>query len=216
MAAEHVFLSSSLPSHPLSSSGLHRHEVLLKPQYQRLKIGTIDGEESQIKVSRRDEIPSRQFGKVLVLPPLSPFTELFLLPLPITLQAVPLGAPSQVPYAEPSYLNPNYFSPYYKETHRKFQREFRSYVDTNVVEIAQRCEESGKRPDPALIKEMGANGVNAMRLGPGKHLAGRKLFGGVKPEEMDYFHEMILTQELVRCGVRGFGDGLQGGMVIGE
>jgi hypothetical protein len=30
-----------------------------------------------------------------------------------------------------------------------------------------------------------------MRLGPGKHLNGRLLMGGiVKPEEFDYFHEV--------------------------
>ncbi len=32
-----------------------------------------------------------------------------------------------------------------------------------------------------------------MRLGPGKHLKGRKLMNGlVKPEEFDYFHEACL------------------------
>ena len=32
-----------------------------------------------------------------------------------------------------------------------------------------------------------------MRLGPGKHLQGRNLMGGiVKPEEFDYFHEVHL------------------------
>lgn len=32
-----------------------------------------------------------------------------------------------------------------------------------------------------------------MRLGPGKHLKGRNLMGGiVKPEEFDYFHEVSL------------------------
>lgn len=38
-----------------------------------------------------------------------------------------------------------------------------------------------------------ASAVNliAMRLGPGKHLKGRSLMGGiVKPEEFDYFHEV--------------------------
>jgi hypothetical protein len=30
-----------------------------------------------------------------------------------------------------------------------------------------------------------------MRLGPGKHLKGRSIMGGiVKPEEFDYFHEV--------------------------
>lgn len=39
--------------------------------------------------------------------------------------------------------------------------------------------------------------------------------GDVAPEEFDYFHELILTQELCRTGTRGFGDGLSAGMVIG-
>ena len=33
--------------------------------------------------------------------------------------------------------------------------------------------------------------VPAMRIGPGKHLKGRKLMGGViTPEEFDHFHEV--------------------------
>jgi hypothetical protein len=48
----------------------------------------------------------------------------------------------------------------------------------------------------------------AMRMGPGKHLQGLKLMNGlVKPEEFDYFHELIITQELTRSGARGYGDG---------
>ena len=84
-----------------------------------------------------------------------------------------------------------------------------------MTDIAQACEASGKRPDVALVKDMGKTGLNAMRMGPGKHLQGRKLFAGIEGDKMDYFHELIITQELVRCGARGFGDGLQGGMVIG-
>jgi alkylation response protein AidB-like acyl-CoA dehydrogenase len=53
-------------------------------------------------------------------------------------------------------------------------------------------------------------------MGPGKHLQGRTLFNGiVKPEEFDYFHELVVTQEFTRCGARGYGDGLLGGKVIG-
>lgn len=50
--------------------------------------------------------------------------------------------------------------------------------------------------------------LHAMRMGPGKHLMGQELMGEiVKPEEFDYFHEMIITQELARTGKRGYGDG---------
>lgn len=36
--------------------------------------------------------------------------------------------------------------------------------------------------------------IPAMRLGPGKHLKGRTLLGGViTPEEFDHFHEVRLV-----------------------
>ncbi|CEH19425.1 acyl-dehydrogenase [Ceraceosorus bombacis] len=158
--------------------GLHLHEVLLRPAYQRLMIGEIKGEESKV-------VPDE------------------------------LGSRSKVPYAEPMWLTDNYFSPYFKESHRRLQKEFRAYVDSMIYEVAQRCEANGKRPDVELLQDMGKKGINAMRMGPGKHLHGRKLFADVKGEEFDYFHELVITQELVRMGARGFGDGLNGGMVIG-
>lgn len=42
-----------------------------------------------------------------------------------------------------------------------------------------------------------------MRLGPGKHLKGRELMGGiVKPEEFDYFYEVRqLAYYISRPGV---------------
>lgn len=58
--------------------------------------------------------------------------------------------------------------------------------------------------------------MHAMRMGPGKHLKGLTLMNGlVTPEEFNYFHELIITQEIVRCADRGYGDGLLGGQVIG-
>jgi len=45
-------------------------------------------------------------------------------------------------------------------------------------------------------------------MGPGKHLKDLELMGGIiKPEEFDYFHEMVITQEIARHGKRGYGDG---------
>lgn len=39
--------------------------------------------------------------------------------------------------------------------------------------------------------------IIAMRLGPGKHLQGRTLMGGVvKPEEFDYFYEVGSVLEI--------------------
>ena len=52
-------------------------------------------------------------------------------------------------------------------------------------------------------------------MGPGKHLHGLILPGGVKGEEFDYFHELVVIQELCRVGAPGYMAGLQAGMVIG-
>ncbi|KAF8071704.1 acyl-CoA dehydrogenase [Lyophyllum atratum] len=159
--------------------GLHRYEVLLKPQYSRLQIGVVAGEEQQI------------FPRAL-------------------------GALSKVPYAEPTWLTQGYHSPYYKDHHRRFQAAFRKFVEEVLLPDAQLREEDGKRPSQSVFDEMAKQNLIAMRLGPGKHLKGRVLMGGiVKPEEFDYFYELIMAQEVARLNARGYYDGSGGGTYIG-
>ncbi|KIJ70611.1 hypothetical protein HYDPIDRAFT_105350 [Hydnomerulius pinastri MD-312] len=158
--------------------GLHRHEVLLRPQYARLQIGTIIGQSELIKP-----------------------------PAP--------GAISLVPYAEPTWLSPGFHSPYYNENHRRFHQAVRAFFAQEVYPEAIRCEENGKRISQEVVDKLSEMNFLAMRLGPGKHLKGLTLMGGiVKPEEFDYFHELILNLELSRFGTRGFVDGLLNGGVI--
>ncbi|KAF8075887.1 peroxisomal acyl-CoA-dehydrogenase [Lyophyllum atratum] len=159
--------------------GLHRKEILFKPQYARLQIGKIEGQEPKIL-------------------PLAP------------------GELSQVPYAEPTWLSRGYYSPYYSEGHRKFQVAVRRFFMEVVKPESERCEESGKRISQEVVDKMGEANIIAMRLGPGKHLQGRTLLGGVvKPEEFDYFHEGIVHSELARVSSRAVVDGLLAGLVIG-
>ncbi|KAJ6619673.1 acyl-CoA dehydrogenase [Mycena sp. CBHHK59/15] len=159
--------------------GLHRHEVLLKPQYARLQIGVVAGEEPQI------------FPRAI-------------------------GALSQVPYAEPTWLNAGFHSPYYTDGHRSFQAALRKFFEVEILPDALAREEDGKRPSQSVFDAMARTNILAMRLGPGPHLKGRVLMGGiVKPEEFDYFHELIMAQEGTRFNSRGYLDGLGGGTYIG-
>ncbi|KAF8149866.1 peroxisomal acyl-CoA-dehydrogenase [Crassisporium funariophilum] len=159
--------------------GLHKHEIIIKPQYIRLQIGVIEGEQSVIH------------GRVA-------------------------GELSKVPYAEPSWLSDGYHSPYYTENHKKFQKVVRKFFDEIVTPDAALREEDGKPPSKSVLQAMAKLNLHAMRMGPGKHLQGLVLMGGiVKPEEFDYFHELVVTQEFVRAGRRGYGDGLMAGSVIG-
>ena len=55
----------------------------------------------------------------------------------------------------------------------------------------------------------------ASQVGPGPWLKGLTLPGGIKPEEFDYFHELIAHQETARIGAPGFADGISSGYSIG-
>ncbi|KAF8348835.1 peroxisomal acyl-CoA-dehydrogenase [Amanita rubescens] len=159
--------------------GLHRHEILEKPQYKRLQIGVIEGEKSVIH------------GRIA-------------------------GELSKVPYGEPMWLSDGYSSPYYTENHRQYQKAVRKFTDEVIQPDAIAREQDGKPPSKSVLEAMAKLNLHAIRMGPGKHLKGRVLMDGVvKPEEFDYFHELITTQEFVRCGCRGYGDGLMSGSVIG-
>ncbi|KAG9104851.1 hypothetical protein FRC06_008081 [Ceratobasidium sp. 370] len=162
---------------------VHRAEVLEKPQYARLRIGSLAGKSQTEHVSVDDRL-------------------------------------SKVPYGEPTWLSPNFTSPYYNETHRALQKRMRILVDEVLYPDGQLKEADGKYVSQVVLDEMGRLNVHAMRLGPGKHLKGLTLMGGVvRPEEasppFNYFHELVITQELVRVGTRGYGDALLSGLVIG-
>ncbi|KAG8702168.1 hypothetical protein FRC08_003654 [Ceratobasidium sp. 394] len=158
---------------------VHRAEVLEKPHYARLRIGSLAGKPQTKHVSADDRL-------------------------------------SKVPYGEPTWLSPNFTSPYYTETHRALQKRMRILVDKVLYPDGQLKEADGKHVSQAVLDEMSRLNVHAMRLGPGKHLKGLTLMDGVvKPEEFNYFHELVITQELVRVGTRGYGDALLSGLVIG-
>ncbi|GAA5871092.1 hypothetical protein JCM1840_007588 [Sporobolomyces johnsonii] len=127
------------------------------------------------------------------------------------------GALSPVPGAEPSWLVPQIKSPYYKDSHRALQKEMRRFFDEDVRAEARTHELSHERPTKKLVELMGSDrwNLHAMRMGPGRHLRGKKLPGGVDPEEFDYFHELVVIQEMCRIGAPGYMAGLQAGMVIG-
>ncbi|EFP82580.2 uncharacterized protein PGTG_08776 [Puccinia graminis f. sp. tritici CRL 75-36-700-3] len=125
------------------------------------------------------------------------------------------GELSLVPHAEPSWLSKGYSSPYYNEGHRAFQKAIRLIVETHIAPEAREHEQTGKRPTQELVDLMAKEHLNAMRLGPGKHLHGLTLPAGLKGENFDYFHELIIIQELSRMGTPGYLDGLLAGMVIG-
>ena len=84
------------------------------------------------------------------------------------------GEPSLVPYAEPTWLTPGYYSPYFKEvrtarfvtrgvglnrlllfqTHRKYNKAMRQFMDEVIAPDAALNGPRGKRPSPEVYKKM--------------------------------------------------------------
>jgi len=83
-----------------------------------------------------------------------------------------------------------------------------------VTPEAREKEKDGTYISQELINRMAETNVLAMRIGPGKHLHGRILLGGIKGEDFDYFHDLITAQEFSRANARGFQDGNLSGMMI--
>ncbi|KNC98116.1 uncharacterized protein SPPG_06525 [Spizellomyces punctatus DAOM BR117] len=125
------------------------------------------------------------------------------------------GEYSKVPYAEAGYLQGRP-SPFYKESHIRFRDAIRKFYDDELTADAPTMDAMGEAPDRETYQKMGKIGLLACRLGPGPHLkVVPELPGGVKPEEFDYFHELISHEETTRLGIYGFAEGLASGMVIG-
>lgn len=124
------------------------------------------------------------------------------------------GDLSQMPYGEPLWLTPIFKSPYYSESHRKLRKAMRTFVDSEIKPEAQEKELSGECISQELIDRMAETNILAMRLGPGPHMKGRTLLNAIKGEEFDYFHDLLINQELSRASARGFQDGNMAGELI--
>jgi len=128
------------------------------------------------------------------------------------------GAISHEPFAEPSFLQ--FKSPYYNESHHKFAKAVRAWVDTELRQVSEQYEKSGKYPTRELYKKIGAAGMFLARVGPGWWMEradewGIKLPGGIKGKDFDQFHELIAQAEIARLGTPGFVDGIGAGHLIG-
>lgn len=124
---------------------------------------------------------------------------------------------SKVPFAEPAHLQ-GFPSPYFKESHIALRKAARKFYIEETMEEALDCEKDSSPPDPETRLKCGKVGAIACVLGPGEHLklAPNGLFGGVvKPEEFDYFHELIVQEERCRTMCPGYEDGLDGAVSIG-
>ncbi|PRP89639.1 hypothetical protein PROFUN_00903 [Planoprotostelium fungivorum] len=213
-------VTSFLPEHPggkkvvIAQSGkdasekfhsLHGPEVL-KEWGPKLLIGQVSGSSSQQKEQKPKQEAPKQKVETPRAPPSSGHGQL------VAIRHPKFGL--QVPYGDPAWYS-GAPTAYYNESHVRFRAAMRAFVDK---EIAPNCHKWDE--DKQIPREMFRKCYEAGWL-PGTvgqwpvQYAGTSIAGGVKPEEWNHFHELILLDELSRAGSGGVVWGLQAGLSIG-
>mmetsp|Transcript_10047 Transcript_10047/g.13675 ORF Transcript_10047/g.13675 Transcript_10047/m.13675 type:complete len:522 (-) Transcript_10047:148-1713(-) len=128
------------------------------------------------------------------------------------------GAISKVPYAEASFWQKGFKSVYYNDSHRELRSFMRRFVEKEMPpKVVEAIEDSGEYPSLEMYKAMGKAGIHSARIGPGAHMSlpDGAPPNGIHPDKFDYFHELIVQEEIARIGCPGFCDGIGAGLVIG-
>ena len=161
--------------------------MLKEPKYARLKIGVVSAPEKKGRAS-----------------------------------ASSAASAAQIPYGE-AMGTWRKFSPYYKESHKKLRAAVREFMDKEIKPHCKEWDDNGTLPTREIDALVGKSGIFAGLVAGEEGAAelfarhGISLPGGIGAQEWDYFHALVLNEE-VRRGVNGcygVSDGLLGGVSIG-
>jgi alkylation response protein AidB-like acyl-CoA dehydrogenase len=129
---------------------------------------------------------------------------------------------STVPFAEPAWYN-SQSSPYYKASHRRLRAFVRDYVDTYLAPFAEEWEAKGEVPVEAFHRHARLGFVAASIFPVAVEYLGastpdheaQPLPADIPPSEWDFFHDFVVTDEMIRVGYCGVVGNLGGGNAIG-
>ncbi|KAI8936537.1 hypothetical protein NX059_006940 [Plenodomus lindquistii] len=124
-----------------------------------------------------------------------------------------------VPFAEPSWLN-GLPSPYYKETHFRWQKACRAFLEEHLLPQALEWDTEETVPEHVFETFAKANMLVPSLNAPLpvewlKKLGIHDILGVVKVEDWDYIHMMIYTDEMSRTGLLGPSGSLTTGISFG-
>lgn len=119
-----------------------------------------------------------------------------------------------VPFSEPPYLT-GLPSPYYNESHLRWQKACRAFLDENLTQHAMDWERDEKVPDHVFRKFAETNMLIPSLPAPLpvewlKKLGIDDILGVVKLEQWDYLHNLIYCDEVCFDGklLRGLSERL--------
>ncbi|TPX30675.1 hypothetical protein SmJEL517_g05812 [Synchytrium microbalum] len=120
-----------------------------------------------------------------------------------------------VPYGDPSWYQ-GWYTPYYNQSHKDLRDYVRGVVAETLTPFALEWENAKMFP-LSVYKHWGQLGLLVPFMGAKKWPSEYAPCGppcGIKPEDWDVFHELIVTDELARCASTGISAGLNTGPMI--
>jgi len=120
-----------------------------------------------------------------------------------------------VPFGDPSWYQ-GWRSPYYTDSHKKFRKAIREFMDAEVTPNIGKWLEAEDIPKEVITKMAKIGFLQSCIKGVwNKEYFGDVLPGGVRPEEFNWFHFIIAITELSRGGSLGFVWATTAGINIG-
>ena len=96
------------------------------------------------------------------------------------------------------------------------QKEVRAYFDSEIIPHCEDWEREGRVPDDVMQKHARLGYVaGGIYPPPSRYMGDIRLPGGIRSEDWDAFHDMILIDEVARCGYLGVIWALTCGNAIG-
>ncbi|KAK4944420.1 hypothetical protein LTR10_016094 [Elasticomyces elasticus] len=123
-----------------------------------------------------------------------------------------------VPFSEPTWLA-GFPSPYYKDTHRKWQKACRAFIEEHLLPYAMDWEREETVPDH-LFQTFAKHNMVIPNLPAPLPVEWLKKVGihdilGTPVEEWDYFHTGIYLDEMARTGLAGPSGSMTAGHAFG-
>jgi len=117
-----------------------------------------------------------------------------------------------IPYGDPLWYQ-RFKSPYYRDSHKKWRSYVRNFVDEHILSSIHRWMNKSRPPADLMLK-MGSSGLLAACTGKIPWSLLPPEVAALIPKDFDAFHELILHDELGRCGNSGVFAALTNGVAI--
>lgn len=118
-----------------------------------------------------------------------------------------------IAYGDPLWYQ-RFNSPYYRDTHKQWRSYVRKFVEENIISDMHRWKNK-PRPPADLMLKMGSAGLLAACVGKIPRSLLPAEVSALIPKDFDAFHELILYDELARCGSPSVFAALTNGVAIG-